>query len=303
MQKSAVVAIAFACVLVGQPQPPVVPRPGNADRTDQRAKDGGTAKGSDNKGSSDGSSSNTLRSANPQGNTQAKNQSEPSASDWWIVGLTAGLVILAGVQAYIYYRQAEYMRRGLKLSIQQTRVANRSSIAAKRAADVAKRSLEVAYQAKVGISSVTLDDPMPRVRTTDNNVTLSRCCIEMLLVNTGSTVAKNFSFEYLVDIYGLEGAINPPVMISCDPTDFHPGVQFERISLPIGNIFPDANVLWNYVIEGRNLTVSGHFSYWDIFDNHFRVGYFARITRPPNLQMMNPIRIAFEVNTETNPEE
>jgi hypothetical protein len=250
-------------------------------------------------------SGNQAGSPAATGKQRSNSESGDSSSlgNTFIVVFTGFLVVLAGFQFWAMHRQAGYIKHGLRLSIKQARIANRSAIAAKSAADVARRSLEVAYQAKVGISSIMLADPIPRFRTMNNDTTLSRCCVEMNLVNTGSTVARNFSFEYLIDIYGLEGAINPPVMIQCDPTDLHSGIPFQRMSLPVGSIFPDAHVLWRYAVEGRNLTVSGHFSYWDIFDNHIRGGYFARITTPPNLQLMNPIEIAFEVNTNTNPEQ
>jgi hypothetical protein len=232
----------------------------------------------------------------------AGERKKETSIDWWgifrdalLVIFTGALAVLANRQHQAMIQQADYMRDALAET-------KKSADAAVNAATVAKRSLEVAYQAKVGITSITLTDPWAMARTVDDNATLSRCCVEMILINTGSTMARNFSFEYLIDIDGLEGVINPPAMIHRDPTDLHPSVPFQKMSLPIHGHFPDANVLWRYAVEGRNLTVSGHFSYWDIFGNQFRAGYFGKISNPPN-PFMNPIAIPFEVNTETNPQE
>ena len=40
------------------------------------------------------------------------------------------IAVATGVQAWIYCRQAHYMRRGLRISINQARIANKSAIAA-----------------------------------------------------------------------------------------------------------------------------------------------------------------------------
>lgn len=223
-----------------------------------------------------------------------------ASADWILAFATLLIAVLTFFQWLILKahhkvmdRQANYIRDALAET-------KKSSDAAVSAAEVAKRSLEVAYQAKVGITSIVLRDPVPEARSMDNDATLSNCCIEMSLINTGPTVARSFTFTYLIDIFGLEGIINPPVAITYGPTELHPNVTFERESLPIHLIFPDANVLWGYAIEGRNITVSGDFSYWDIFGNRFTVDYFARIRPPANLDFVQEIEIPFEVNTESN---
>jgi hypothetical protein len=48
-----------------------------------------------------------------------------------VVIFTGALAILAILEFWAMHRQAEYMRRGLRISVKQARIANRSALAAK----------------------------------------------------------------------------------------------------------------------------------------------------------------------------
>ena len=72
----------------------------------------------------------------------ANYSADPTSSNWWLVGLTAVIAAAAIVQVFVYCRQAAYMRRGLLISMRQTRIASANARTARVSADVAKRSAD-----------------------------------------------------------------------------------------------------------------------------------------------------------------
>ncbi len=111
----------------------------------------------------------------------------------WITWLTGVIAFAAIAQIVIYIFQTHYIKNQLHAN--------------KKSTDLARRSLEVAYQAKVGISSMTLRDPWAMARRVDDNATLSRCCIEMILINTGSTMARNISFSEISHLTSMASKV------------------------------------------------------------------------------------------------
>jgi hypothetical protein len=66
---------------------------------------------------------------------------DPGASNWLIAIFTGFLVLVAVLQFLAMCRQSAHMRRGLKISIRQARIASRNAMAAKANADAADKTV------------------------------------------------------------------------------------------------------------------------------------------------------------------
>jgi hypothetical protein len=80
---------------------------------------------------------------------------EKTPTNRWFIGLTGALVLLAGAQFWAMHRQAEYMRKGLSLSIRQARTAARSADAAVLSAETAKQALALLEVADIMVSEIS----------------------------------------------------------------------------------------------------------------------------------------------------
>jgi hypothetical protein len=66
-------------------------------------------------------------SAAPSHQGQETTPASDKPSDWWMILPTIAIAGAALWQAFIYSRQADYMRRALRISIRQSRIANRNA--------------------------------------------------------------------------------------------------------------------------------------------------------------------------------
>ncbi len=89
---------------------------------------------------------------------KSSNQPSQSPSDDRIVWLTVALVIVGGIQAFIYYRQARFMREGLGITRQSAQAAQDSAEAAKKSAKVAEDALHLAERAYLSVGKWQLDN-------------------------------------------------------------------------------------------------------------------------------------------------
>lgn len=123
--------------------------------------------------------------SNPNVDNPSNKQSE-TPSDNRIVWLTVGLLIVGGIQAYIYCRQARLMREGLKKTEEANRVAEQAANAAaasakatKEGIENAKHGLRIVERAHIAFGSGLLHDP--------DKDGLSR--VTFIIKNTGRTPA------------------------------------------------------------------------------------------------------------------
>jgi hypothetical protein len=80
----------------------------------------------------------------PQTSEGRNKKAEDPPSDWWLIIPTIAIAGAAGVQLWIYHRQANYMRRGLRISIRQARISNKSLRETKNAIKIAVASANAA---------------------------------------------------------------------------------------------------------------------------------------------------------------
>jgi len=125
----------------------------------------------------------TLIIAQIKTSNQKEDGSEPASDKWWIVGFTAALVVFSGLQFWAMYKQAHYMKRGLRISIKQTRIAARSAATAKLSAETSKRSLEVLEGADITPETITISG--------DTETIVPSSTITVVLRNHGRTLRRS----------------------------------------------------------------------------------------------------------------
>jgi hypothetical protein len=194
-------AIAFTGICLAQSQPPPqapsktgqVKRNIHADENSKRNTD-------DKHAPKSGASINQNKpdSSSAQKDSKGDQISDGSPlSNLLLVIFTGVLAILAILQFWAMHRQAEYMRRGLQISVKQARIANRSALAAKASAEIAAQSAKLAEdtlhlteRADILVEWVRLSDP--------KSIPHSRVVIS--LKNFGRTRADKVLYKFL---YGV----------------------------------------------------------------------------------------------------
>lgn len=139
----------FAVAILVQSQPPS-PAPPKATEKQQEKRNGEATTG-ERPQSSQPATPAFIQNKSDDHKTQSEQKSTP---DWWIISLTAGLVLLAAAQFWAMHRQAYYMRRGLLLSVRQTRNASMSARASQKSAELPEMTLKLTQRADVLVSNV-----------------------------------------------------------------------------------------------------------------------------------------------------
>jgi hypothetical protein len=149
----------FACAPFAQSQPPP-PAPGKASHSNQKNASSKSAEHNPDERSPEENSSRLNKSSSPVTSGNNKNaaapQSEKPPAEWWFIAstilsaaATVAIALLGFFQWRAMRRQADYMRRGLRIAIRQARIADRNASAAIKSAESAKESLEVTRKALV----------------------------------------------------------------------------------------------------------------------------------------------------------
>ena len=99
--------------------------------------------------------------ASEEGGTNTKDP----PSNWWLIIPTLAIAVATAVQVWIYCRQAEYARRGLRISIRQARIAHRTALAAKASADAAQESADAAHDSVVATNKSFIATHRPKLTT------------------------------------------------------------------------------------------------------------------------------------------
>jgi hypothetical protein len=78
----------------------------------------------------------------------SKQESNKSSTDWWLTVFTGALVLVAVLQFFAMHRQAEYMRKGLRISIGAARATKQAVLAAKSSAEAALLNAQASISAE-----------------------------------------------------------------------------------------------------------------------------------------------------------
>jgi hypothetical protein len=218
------------------------------------------------------------------------NKSDQSPSNWWLIIPTMMIAVATGVQAWIYCRQAHYMRRGLRISINQARIANKSAIAARDSADAAlltaKLSREI-LRADVYIESIELEILGKKTQEFWPNTAVS-----IHFKNRGQTRAIDFRANIWAGITGRDDTMAPSNM---PPITIGPGDIKIWSYEPLGQTL--SAELCGEITKGNIMyTLNGTFSYRDIFKTFHPVKCSAnfdhmvrdfRVTQVDDVQKQN----------------
>ena len=213
----------------------------------------------------------------------------PTSPDWWVAIFTGGLAIIGAIQVFVYCRQANFMRRGLRISIRQARIANRNAIAAKDSADTAKDTLIISQRASIAIHPISFVPPVFQ----SGSVVSS--CIEFKIENTGQTIAKACHFHVQVLPNSPEQQIVKPTPLVSAKTDLGPRFPIGQITSPITELFNssvNAGML-NAAIQRRAFRVVGFVRYKDIFDNGMYLAFRA---------VLNGQTLKFDMSAQLRPD-
>lgn len=85
------------------------------------------------------------------GSKQTKYWTNEKPSDWWMIGITAFLAVIAGGQAWLFVKQLTLMKDALKHAADNAQGAMDAAKATKQAVDTARHSSEQGLRAYVGI--------------------------------------------------------------------------------------------------------------------------------------------------------
>src|SRR5438876_1878634 len=135
-----------------------------------------------------------LKKQNEYTERQRQKDRDKSASDWWLVIFTGALTFAGVVQLVAMFRQAGYMRRGLRISIKAARSARFSAIAAQKAVRLAERNAAITGRAVVLVESVTVGN-----RTGEGSPLEGHNLIIVTLKNFGQTVANSVKLTGKMD--------------------------------------------------------------------------------------------------------
>jgi hypothetical protein len=189
-----------------------------------------------------------------------------TAKDWWTIILTGMLVIVGGLQVYVYWRQADYMRRGLRLSIRQTRLAARNAAAAqvaaaaaKTSAKIAKDALELTQRAFVQVTSMGLN--RGNIPLANNMPVTDDASVVVNFKNHGPTRAINVTVKGTLSITpGNKSTILAPPVSYDLPSATDVAIAFDPF-----NSWLDADAI-ALIKQGMTvLQVSLKLTYTDIF--------------------------------------
>lgn len=147
-----------------------------------------------------------LKKQNEDAERQRQKDGQKSSSDWWLVGFTGALTFVGIVQLVAMFRQADYMRRTLPVTINAAKSARFSARAAYRGVKHAQRATAVTERANVMLESVigiTTDETHKYLR--DDTVIL------VTLKNFGRTVAHEVKLHGSFIYRGKGGEIIEPL--------------------------------------------------------------------------------------------
>jgi len=86
--------------------------------------------------------------------SQGGDSDSKSSTDWWIVIFTGALMLVGVTQLVAMFKQGDYMRRGLRVSINAAKSARFGAIAAQRAVRLAEHNTSITERAVILIESV-----------------------------------------------------------------------------------------------------------------------------------------------------
>jgi len=169
--------------------------------------------------------------------------------------------LLAAAQFWAMHRQADYMRRGLRISIRQTRIAVRNASAARIAADAAnssantaKRSLELVERADIFISETS----------TDAVLVVFKSYVTVKLKNFGRTSADRIKINTSLSIPRLP---NPPHVIFTGSSPESAIAAGDEVKIQFGPIKTQKDII-DEVTQGQAKLLFGiDILYSDIFDS------------------------------------
>jgi hypothetical protein len=193
---------------------------------------------------------------------------EPASDKWWIVGFTGALVLFSGLQFWAMHRPAEYMRKGLRISIRQSRIATRNATASQMAADAATQSAETAKRALVATQRALIVNTEINAGVVVDDVSRQLVGFHFFAVfrNSGPTVALNAkcTASLICGFRNINGVSHdaPAPIASGGSISVGPGVIFNAD--PIGIALDQIDRLKNNEVA---FFIHGHIEYRDIFEN------------------------------------
>ncbi len=161
-----------------KPQPP--PEARNGQVSDQSKDSDGLSKNPRSPGKTAQSQLNSS-DANSNGHKHAGDGEKSPDPDWWIIGLTAGLVLVGAGQVWVLVRQTGILNKGLT----ETR----------NATELTRQSLVLTQRPRIGIRTVILDQPSygDRFISTSINELIFKPTVyvegTLLMVNIGNSQA------------------------------------------------------------------------------------------------------------------
>jgi len=179
--KRSLCVVVFYFVAFAQSQPPS-PTPPKASHDQQSTKD----TKSDERKTPDKAITPPLI-GEPHSDQNGSKKASDSPSDWWLIIPTTAIAGAAAVQVWIYCRQADYMRRGLRISIRQTRIATRGLSQTKNAIRIAVHSANIASD-NATTAEKTLEAIKSQVRLAQESVEATRRAAEATAI--GAEAAK-----------------------------------------------------------------------------------------------------------------
>jgi hypothetical protein len=260
------ILIAGACCA----QSPPSPSPSKIGQ-DKRRSSSTISQESDDSISSAPSAQTTVRVVK-QDEKEPYKESRDSPSGWWVIVPTILIACATLVQVLIYSRQADYMRRGLRISIQQTRTALKAAKAAKASADTAKdaasfaeETLRLTERADLLVDAITLSDPQRAAHS----------FVSVRLKNFGKTRAEDAVVGWWVglrrtdDGFPRDARLTAAVVIGAGGSFF---VTSDQTLLEICA----GDSRWREVSSGAvELVIIGRTAYTDVFKNRHILEFFG----------------------------
>ena len=158
-----VVAIAFACLITAQSQPPS-PAPAKPGQKEQPTNHNVKEKPKINERPTVETPAALSNQPSAQSNLisqySASNSQDKTSQDWWIRIFTGLLVIVGAIQIYVYWKQAGYMERTLGETKTATDAATKSANIAEQTLEISQRAYLTVGKPKVVLGGDGLEIPV-----------------------------------------------------------------------------------------------------------------------------------------------
>jgi hypothetical protein len=199
-----------------------------------------------------------------EGDNHCTKGEKKTSSEWWIAGFTAALVLVSVLQFLAMRRQADYMRKGLRISIRQSRIAACNAEIATATLRQVTDNFHLEHRAWL-CPGIMADAPFEyqnsRVWLKENYATRFRLSV----VNSGNTPAVNVDHQISYRTLPKGAEFSPRYAEGPNRT----GVIHPKLQLPI--VSPETEIVTPGVLSAYRsgemiLYFYGCFTYRDVFD-------------------------------------